>query len=393
MVNFNMIKRSIAFPPKLSFFLFGPRQTGKSTLVRERFAGEKMWTVDLLNNDVFLHYARDPHLFRLEAEKQFKREDIRVVFVDEVQKVPALLDEVHGLIESFPGRRFILTGSSARKLRRGGANLLAGRAVERHLFPLTYAELGDSFDFDEVILNGSLPVLLDRSPEEKRDMLRAYVHTYLREEIKSEGLARNVGDFSRFLEVAAAQCGEQVSFSAVARECGVSVHTVQTYYGILEDTLVGLRLLPWRKSVRKRLSLQPKFYFFDMGVTNAVNRRLQEPPDPLTKGRLFEQFIVLEVHRRLAYRGSEAALFFWRTSNGAEVDVLIERHGRIRAAVEVKLSPRVAGANLTGLRSFREDHPDVPLFLVNTGRNAVDVEGVSILPWREFMDRHLDTFL
>jgi predicted AAA+ superfamily ATPase len=383
-----MIKRVVSLPEKGSFFLFGPRQTGKSTLINAIYP-EKTWIVNLLQSEVFLKYSRTPHLFRLEAEEQIKKGPIERIFIDEVQRLPVLLNEVHYLIEHYPACQFILTGSSARKLKRVGTNLLAGRAVERFLFPFTYDELGKNFSLEDALQFGTLPAISTKSGQEKIDTLTSYTHTYLQEEIKGEALTRNIGNFSRFLEVAAAQFGELVNFSSIARDAACAMRTVQAYYEILEDTLIGLRLEPWRKSLRKRLNTHVKFYFFDNGVTNAVNRHLSAAPDPFLRGRLFEQFIIQETERKLCYAQSEASMFFWRTNHGAEVDLLIEKHGEIKAAVEIKSNTQIARAHLSGLKAFREDYPQVPCFLVANVDLAYELDGVKIIPWREYLDNIL----
>ncbi len=381
-----MIERLIRLPERGSFFLLGPRQTGKSTLIAARYP-RSLWRVDLLLSELFLSYSKDPALFRKQAAEKIRGEGIRTIFIDEIQRVPLLLNEVQSLMEEFPSCRFILTGSSARKLRRGGANLLAGRAVERHLFPLLHEELKGQFYLEEVLRFGSLPALLGKSREEKIDFLTTYVHTYLQEEIQAEGIARNLGGFSRFLDMAAYQCGELLSFSAIAREVELPIRTVQSYYEILEDTLIGFRLFPFRRSVRKRLSAHPKFFLFDLGVTNAINQRLTGGLDPLVRGKLFEQFIVLESYRTISYRRSEARLHFWRTNHGAEVDLLIEKHGKLVAAFEVKSTARIAGAHLSGIRAFREEHPRVPCAVVCTAPHAYEEGGVRILPWQRYLRR------
>ena len=378
-----MVERCVELPKRQSFFLFGPRQTGKSTLVAARYA-QSIWRVDLLLSDLYLTYSKDPALFRRQAEEKIRSEGIRAIFVDEIQRVPLLLNEVQALMREFQVQ-FILTGSSARKLKRGGANLLAGRAVERHLFPLVVEELKGQFHLEEALRFGSLPPVLGKSKEEQIDFLTTYVHAYLQEEIQAEGIVRNLGGFSRFLDMAAYQCGEMLSFSAIAREVELPIRTVQSYYEILEDTLIGFRLFPWRRSVRKRLSAHPKFYLFDLGVTNAINKRLTGTMDPLTRGKLFEQFILLESYRSLQYRRSEANLYFWRTNHGAEVDLLIEKHGKFLAAFEIKSSPRIAGPHLSGLRAFREEHPKVPCAVICTALHAHEIERVKILPWERYL--------
>jgi len=378
-----MIKRLITLPRKESFFLFGPRQTGKTTLIQARYA-QAIWKIDLLLTDLFLAYSKDPSLFRKEAIEKIKSEGIRTIFIDEIQRVPLLLNEVHFLMREFKCQ-FILTGSSARKLRRGGVDLLAGRAVERHLFPFVYEEIRDSFKLKDILLFGSLPALWGKASPEKKDILSAYVHTYLREEIQAEGIARNLGGFSRFLDLAASQSGELVSFSAIARECHLPVRTVQSYYEILEDTLVGFRLPAWQKSLRKRLVAHPKFYFFDLGVTNAINRRLGGGLDPQLLGRLFEQFIILESHRNLHYQQGEAGLYFWKTNHGAEVDLLIEKHGKMIAAFEIKATANIAGPHLSGLRAFREEHPNVPCAVICAASHPYEMDRIKVIPWERYL--------
>ncbi|MCG8606257.1 ATP-binding protein [bacterium] len=379
-----MIPRKVSLPEKSSFFLFGPRQTGKSTLIDSRYVS-RVWKIDLLLSESFLTYSKDPGLFRREAVQKLKSEQINTIFVDEIQRIPGLLNEVQFIMGQYPNCRFILTGSSARKLRRGGVNLLAGRAAQRRLFPFVYEEIPENFDLDDVLLFGTLPPLYKLGQEEKRDILEAYVHTYLQTEIQSEGIARNLGGFSRFLDMAASQFGELVNYTAIGRECSLPTRTVQSYYEILEDTLIGFRLEPYRKSVRKRLRAHPKFYFFDTGVVNAINRTLTSAIPHFMRGRLFEHFIVLETYRKLQYNRSEARLYFWRTNHGAEVDLIIEKHGELVAAIEIKSSPNVSGADLSGLKAFGQGNPYTPTFLVTTVENAFELQSVKILPWQEYL--------
>jgi len=339
---------------------------------------------------LFLRYSKDPSRFRLEAEARIQK-GAKTVFVDEVQKIPELLDEVHGLIERHRVR-FILTGSSARKLKRRGTNLLAGRAVTRRLHPLTLGEQGQRFDLQRTLRLGSLPAIVTSTDSEAADLLRSYAETYLREEIQAEALVRNLGGFARFLEIAAAQSGEILNYSAVGRDASLATRTVQEYYRILEDTLVGLRLDAWRKSPRARLVTHPRFYLFDTGVTNALNRRLTARPDPVVHGKLFEQWIVLEVARAIDYAGSEARAYYWRTHMGAEVDLVVEKHGRLVLAAEIKSGKSVTGADLSGLRSFGTAHPKVPRFVVAQVPEEYRLENVAVLPYRRFLDR-LDEWL
>lgn len=379
-----MVHRALKLPSKQSFFLLGPRQTGKSTLIESRYT-KSIWKINLLLNDIFFRYSKDPALFGREAEEKILQEGIKVIFIDEIQRIPFLLNEVQSLMGKFADCQFILTGSSPRKLRRGGANLLGGRAVVRYLFPFIYEEIKPRLE--DILRFGTLPAIWDKSHQEKIDILSAYAHVYLREEIQSEGIARNLGAFSRFLDMSASQCGELLSFSSVARECQLPVRTVQSYYQILEDTLIGFRLEPWHKSVRKRLVGHPKFYFFDTGVTNAVNKRLTASMGRELLGRLFEQWIVLETHRMIHYLESEANIYFWRTNHGAEVDLIIEKHGKIRNAFEIKFSENISGAHLSGLRAFKEDYPQVPCFVICAAAHTYELDQIKILPWMKYLDR------
>jgi uncharacterized protein len=379
-----MFTRMLRIPDGRSVFLLGPRQTGKSTLIRGQLSPEA-WIVDLLDHETAFRFAKDPQSFRAEAERRLGAGG-GTVFIDEVQKVPALLDAVQSLIDR-RGVRFILSGSSARKLRRGGANLLGGRASVRRLHPLTAAEMGDAFDLERALRFGTLPAPASVGDAEAAEMLRAYAETYVREEIVAEALVRDLGAFGRFLDVAASQSGDLLNVSAVARDAAVSARTVTGYYEVLEDTLLGFRLDAWRKSVRARLVAHPKFLLFDPGVVNAFNRRLAAPPDPRERGRLFEQWLILECRRLIDYGESEARLFHWRTNTGAEVDLIVEKHGAPVAAVECKTSPQLARADSAGLRAFAVDHPGVPLFIVRPSPGAYDVDGVTVLDWREFLAR------
>lgn len=342
--------------------------------------------------DQFLKYSKHPDILRLEAVEKIERQGIRRIFIDEIQRVPELLNEVHFLIEK-TGCQFLMTGSSARKLRKGGINLLAGRAVQRRLFPFVYQEIADTFSLDEVLRFGSLPAVYDRSPEEKFDILNSYTGTYLREEIHAEGLVRNLGGFSRLLDLAASQCGELISFTSIGRDCHVATRTVQAYYEILEDTLISIRLQPWRKSLRKRMVSHAKFYLFDLGITNSLIRQLTAPLDPVRRGRLFEQFIILETYRLLHYCQSEAGIYFWRTNHGAEVDLVIEKYGKIVGAFEIKSKSHIAGAHLSGLRSFRSEYPDVPLHVIALVENAYRIEDILVVPWKTYLQELLVQFL
>ncbi len=339
-----------------------------------------------MDHETFLRYARRPQQFKEDVLFKLKHEHISHCFVDEIQKLPGLLDVVQDLIQS-SACVFVLSGSSARKLRRSGVNLLAGRALQYHLFPFVYAEIPDAFDLNTVLQFGSLPpVHVAPTLAHKIKILQTYVETYLKEEIQAEGLVRNLGGFGRFLEVAAGQCGDILVYQNVGQACQVEAKTVQGYYEILQDTLIGLRHEPWRKSLKKRLVAHAKFYLFDTGVTNALNHRLTDVIDPQTRGRLFEQLMILECYRQLNYLGSEARLFYWRTEHGAEVDLIIEKHGAIRAAIEFKSVPELRPRDFYGLKSFALEHPEVPRYLVYTGTQAYQATHAQVWPYKLYLE-------
>ena len=369
--------------PKSSFFLFGPRQTGKSTLLKTVKAD---MTIDLLDPALQLSYNKNPGL--LTSQVAALKPDTTII-IDEVQKVPVLLDAVHALMEQKPSLRFILCGSSARKLRHGAANLLGGRALYRTMHPLTIEELGDNFDLPRVLNYGSMPKIYSKlmvgATDEAVDLLRAYVVAYLKEEIKSEALVRNLAGFQNFLDVAVAQFAEQINFSGVSRECQVSLSTVREYYSILEDTLIGFFLFPYLKSQRKRMSHSPKFYFFDNGITRSLLGTLQDQTSPIQQGRLFEQWIVQEVLRLNEYHQLDWKLSFWRTSHGAEVDLLISRGTSLLYAIECKSTPHVSKSDLTGLKSFHAEYPQVPCFLVCPVKQPQVLDSVRILSPRDLL--------
>ena len=366
--------------PETSFFLFGPRQVGKSTLLHD---DNPHLIIDLLDPELQLSYNKTPNLLRQQID-DLGPDGGDKILIDEIQRVPKLLDIVHALMEQRPDLQFILCGSSARKLRHGASNLLGGRALYRTMHPLTLDELSGDFKLEWVLSYGSLPkiynTLKQKKAREVQDLLRAYAITYLREEIKAEALVRNLQGFQHFLDIAVAQYSEQINFSAVSRDCQVALSTVREYYSILEDTLVGFFLFPYLKSARKRMSRQPKFYFFDNGVTRALLGSLRDPPTPLEQGRLFEQWILQEIVRLNEYDQKDWKLSFWRTSHGAEVDVLISRGTKILYAIECKFKRQPSTNDLSGLRSFHENHPEVPCFVVSPVNQSYRLSFARILP-------------
>ena len=385
-----MFKRQINPAKTKSYFLFGPRQTGKSTLVKSLIGPQDLY-FDLLPQRNFLNYAKNPGRIREEILAGLKQNKGLLCIIDEIQKIPALLDEVHELIES-KGVRFILTGSSARKLRRGGANLLAGRAYTYQLFPLTFREIEESFDLEKALRVGTLPVLWGTDEEDPHEFLRSYTETYLKEEVAAEGLVRNIGPFAQFLDIAAANDGETVNFNNIARECSVSVKTVQQYYQILEDTFLAIKLPAWSKSERRRLVAHPRYYFFDTGVTNALAHTLTDQLNPKVYGRRFEQFVICQIMAFIQYMRMDLQLYYWRTHHGAEVDLLLCKGSRIICALEIKSSQNIARENLTGLLSFISENPKVEAYVLGRQQNARLINRtITVMNWDHFILEKLET--
>jgi uncharacterized protein len=376
-VNIRRTLDVAALVKKKSFFLLGPRATGKSFLIREQLGGRKATVIDLLRSDVFLRLSADPSL--LESMIDGGPRDVAApVVIDEVQKLPGLLDEVHRLIEG-RGLRFILTGSSARKLKRGHANLLGGRAWTANLFPLTYAEL-PKFDLPRFLRYGGLPpVVLGDEPDEE---LHAYVRTYLHEEIQAEGLVRRLPAFARFLTTAALTNGQMLNFAKIGNDAGLPAATVREHYFLLEDTLVGFLLPAWTKSKKRKAIATAKFYFFDTGVAHALagTRTLDRNSD--LYGRSFEQWIAMELRAYLGYRRRREELGYWRSVSDHEVDFVIGDH----VAVEVKATRRVANDDLRGLTALAEEKIVRKLFLVSEDPLETRRGPIRCLPWRTFLD-------
>lgn len=370
----------LRLPRRQSAFLWGPRRVGKSYWLRQQYPDAPL--IDLLQTDVFAGYAARPALLR----ERFAQSRPQLVVIDEVQKVPALLDEVHWLIEN-SALSFLLTGSSARKLRRGHANLLAGRAWRRLMVPLTILEV-DQMDLERVMLSGLLPPhFLSDNPGED---LRAYVADYLKEEIAAEALTQNIPAFAEFLRVAALTSSELLNYTNVARETGVSAKVVRTYFDILEDTYLGFRLRPWQKARRRRLIETEKFYLFDVGITNHLARRRPQAGSA-EFGKSFEQYILMELRAYQCYRQPDLDLRFWRTASGFEVDFIA---GERDLAVEVKGGERVHDGDLRGLRALAEDgrvRRRVVVCLEKQPRTFDD--GIEVLPWRVFLARLWDSDL
>ena len=377
-----MFERALSLPDAGAepFFLWGPRQAGKSTLLRRRYP-DGLW-FDLLKADEFRRYVSRPELLREDLEAA-DADPARQVVIDEVQKVPALLDEVHWLIEN-RGLRFALCSSSARKVRRGAANLLGGRALRYELRGLTADEVGDSFDLDRALNHGYLPRIYESG--HPRRLLDAYIADYLRQEVAAEGLVRSLPAFSEFLDAAALSDGEPVNYSSVARECGVSGPTAKAYFGILEDTLLARWLPAWRRRAKRRLLAAPKLYFEDVGVVNRLARRGEVERGSDSYGKAFENWVFHELSAYVAYRDLDERLTYWRLPSGIEVDFVL---GDMRLAIEAKASVRVASHHLRGLRTLAEEHPGVARRIVVClePRARRTSGGIDILPATDFARR------
>ena len=372
-----------------SAFLFGPRGVGKTLLGREFLTRQPVSLgIDLLNLDTYRRYLAEPALFRTECERLIQPGRVLTVLIDEVQKLPGLLDEVHYLLERHKGRvRFLLTGSSARKLKRGQANLLAGRAWTLKLHPLTALEV--DLDLDRALRFGTLPAIYleDEAPQRT---LRAYVETYLKEEILQESLVRKAEPFVRFLDVAGQQSGEPVNFSQVARDCGVSVKTTQDYFSILLDTLVAFRVDGWARSVRKQLRQAPKYYVFDCGVLNALRGELETSLKPASfrHGKLFEHFVVCECVRLNDYFERNYKFRYWRTNSGMEVDLILSRGAyETPVTVEIKAQPDPGESDLRSLAAFAAENPKAELICLCRTPRAYRIGPVDVLPWTDGLRR------
>jgi len=376
-----MIKRKLQLPakPEESFFLWGPRQSGKSMLLKADYP-DAIW-YDLLKTDLFVRLLEKPSLLREELLYAQAKGNFNFVVIDEIQKIPALLDEVHWLIEN-AGFVFGLCGSSARKVRRGHANLLGGRAVRYELFGFVSEELGSQFDLVRMINHGYLPRhYLSASCER---LVRSYVNDYLKEEIAAEALVRNLPAFSDFLTAAALSDTELVNYATIARDCGISGPAVKEYFQILTDTMLGRFLDAYRKRPKRRVIGAPKFYFSDVGVVNYLAKRGKIAPGSELFGKAFENWVFHELCAHRAYRGADYDLSYWRLASGIEVDWIV---GDMEVAVEAKSSARITSGHLQGLRELMKDHPKlkrrVVVSLEDRARQTED--DIEILPYAVFV--------
>lgn len=383
-----MIHRIVNTSKTHSFFLLGARGTGKSTHILRHYSGKDTLFIDLLKPEEEAALLKTPHLLveRIRAHGP----KLRRVIIDEVQKLPKLLDVVHHQIEAAKRAghplQFILTGSSARKLRRGAANLLAGRAFLYYLYPFTHQELGDQFNLTQILQYGSLPAIFSYdTPSEKRMYLETYGRTYLKEEIWNEQIVRKLEPFAHFLEIAARCNGKILNFSKIGRDIGSDTKTVQSYYQILEDTLAGFLLPAYHRSVRKRQTVAPKFYFFDTGVKRALDATLTVDllPQTYAFGDAFEHFIIVEIMRLSSYRQNNYRLSYFRTHEDAEIDCVIERPGKPPLLVEIKSSEHVDAADLKPLERIASDFGRCECLCFSRDRTRRKIGKTLVLPWQE----------
>jgi len=363
-------------PAAVSFFLFGPRGTGKSTFVHHFF--HDCILIDLLDPERVRFFSAMPERLR-ELMDAYPKPSILVI--DEVQKVPDLLPVVHSLLEQKKGWTFILTGSSARKLKRTGVDLLGGRAILYTMHPFIATELGPLFNFDDALRYGLLPIVV--ASENPGEVLRSYAALYLREEVQMEGLVRSIGNFSRFLEAISFSHASILNISNVARECGVERKVVEGYVEILEDILLGWRLPVFTKRAKRRLAIHPKFFLFDTGVFRSLRPQgpLDRPEE--VEGQALEGLVAQHLKAWIAYSETKRELFFWRTRSGVEVDFVVYGPDGIWA-IEVKNNRSVRPADLRGLRSFKEEYPESKTFFLYRGKDRLYKEDILCLPCGDF---------
>ncbi len=384
-----MILRDINLPKKHSFFLFGARGTGKTLLLKEVFSKESLY-IDLLNLDVEAKYQLDPE--SCYKELSALSDNVKYVLIDEIQKVPKLLDVVHRKIEE-TSLVFILTGSSARKLKQGAANLLAGRAFVFHLFPFTASELEDDFILEDALAYGTLPQSFNYDKIiDKRRFLKAYAHTYLKEEVWGEQLIRKIEPFRKFLQVAAQSHGQEVNYLKISRDVGVDANTVKNYYSILEDTLVGYFLPAYNGSVRKQLKLTPKFYIFDNGLKRALDGTVDTNlvHGSFEYGILFESFIISEIQRNFAYKEIELNFSYLATDGGAEIDLVISQGNKVKFLIEIKSATSYKTSFIKHIKEFKKDFKGVEAYLLYNGESSLLDEGVNVRPWKVGINEILD---
>jgi len=368
---------SIELPKNQSAFLWGPRKTGKTTFLKTKFPQSIVY--DFLQTDLFFSFSKKPSLLREQLLAKDSKLLNQPIILDEVQKVPRILDEVHWLIEN-KGLNFILCGSSARKLKRGRANLLGGRAWRYEMFPLVSAEL-ENWDLLTVLNRGLVPAHYQQKSYKKS--LRAYAQDYMKEEVFDEGLTRNIPAFSRFFDSVGYSHGELINYSNISRDCGINSKTVRGYYQILVDTLMGSFVEPFKKRQNRQvITKSPKFYLFDVGVAGAVSKRVLEEGKGELFGKAFEHFILMEIAAYNSYKEIDFDINFWRTKSGLEVDFIL---GNGEVAIEVKGTDRVDNKSLKPIETFIDEYsPKKAIIVCNESEERLKGK-VHILPYRKFL--------
>ncbi len=382
-----MYTRIINLTKSNSFFLFGPRGTGKSTLLKSIFSNispSKILFLDLLDPTTEREFSRSPERLLEVVNSYTETNRPEWITIDEIQKIPKLLDVVHKIIFE-KNIKFALTGSSARKLRRDAANLLAGRAFSFYLYPLTFLELADDFILDEVLSVGSLPGIISLKDKlDKNRFLLSYVQTYIKEEILVEQLVRNIDPFRSFLEVAAQANTEIINYSNVARDAGISSKNIERYFDILNDTLLGFFLEPYSRSVRVRQKKSPKFYFFDCGVVRALSNEINQEllPQTFNYGKLFEQFVIGEIYRLNNYYEKNWKLYYIRTGGDVEIDLIIEKQKNVFILIEIKSSKNIHENHLSSLKTLGSEFKNSEKYLFCQENLSRSVDGVTIINWQ-----------
>ncbi len=383
-----MKNRLLILPKDENFFLFGARGVGKTTLLKHLSWFKSSLYINLLVSGEELRFTRNPD--ELSSIVKALPDETTHIIIDEIQKIPRLLDVVHDLIET-TSKKFVLTGSSARKLKHGRANLLAGRAFVYHLFPFSFLEFEESINLIECLQWGMLPKIFEyNNPEKKILFLDAYTNTYLKEEIWTEQFVRNLDPFRRFLEVAAQSNGKMINYSNIARDVGTNDKNVQNYYSILEDTLLGFFLEPFQHSFRKRLSKTPKFYFFDLGVVRALTGQLTLPLNKSTSqyGEFFEHFIILQCKYLANYFHREYRFSYLKTKDDAEIDLIVERPGHPLLFIEIKSSENVQSAHLNTLKKLSNDFGNCETVCFSCDTYSKQLDGIKVYPWREGIKKY-----
>ena len=364
-------------PQKYNFFLFGPRGTGKTTYLKQNYP-DAMW-IDLLEADIFRSYSAYPERLR---ESVLANPDKKTVIIDEIQKVPELLSVIHSLIEKKIKKQFILTGSSPRKLKKTGADLLAGRVIKKMMYPFMAVELGKKFNLDNSLNQGLLPLVV--SAMDPTSVLKTYASLYVREEVQAEGLVRNIGNFSRFLEAVSFSHASVLNITNVARDCEVERKVVEGYITILEDLLLAFRLPVFTKRAKRSVVAHPKFYFFDAGVYRSLR-----PAGPLDKseeisGCALEGLVAQHLMAWNSYSGDKNRIYFWRTAAGSEVDFIVYGED-VFWAIEVKNTSKIRPEDLRALKSFKEDYPESTAYFLYRGRERLMKNGILCIPCNEFL--------